>query len=154
MEQDFWIRHAEEKDLDTLTQFNIELAKETEGKELSLKSISSGIQAILKNAEYGFYLVLEKNRKVVGCLMITTEWSDWRNGFFWWIQSVYVPPDFRRQGIFKALYQRIQTMAKDHPNVCGLRLYVDRENHKAQETYHRMGMEETNYVSYEEEFRR
>ncbi len=154
MEQDFWIRHAEEKDLDTLTQFNIELAKETEGKELSLKSISSGIQAILKNAEYGFYLVLEKNRKVVGCLMITTEWSDWRNGFFWWIQSVYVPPDFRRQGIFKALYQRIQTMAKDHPNVCGLRLYVDRENHKAQETYHRMGMEETNYVLYEEEFRR
>lgn len=154
MISDFRIRHADEKDAETLIQFNIDLAKESEGKELLPKLISAGVHAILKNAEYGFYLVLEKNRKVVGCLMITTEWSDWRNGIFWWIQSVYVSPEHRRQGVFKALYERVQTMARDHPQICGLRLYVDRENHRAQKTYQAMGMNETNYILYEEEFKR
>lgn len=154
MEQDLLIRYAEEKDIDTLIQFNQEMALETEGKELQSRLISAGVQNVLKQPDKGFYLVAERNQELVGSLMITTEWSDWRNGYFWWIQSVYILPSQRRKGIFRKLYQKVKNLALDLPEVCGLRLYVEQENKSAQKTYIALGMYETPYRLYEEEFLR
>jgi ribosomal protein S18 acetylase RimI-like enzyme len=98
----------------------------------------------------GFYLVAEMQGEVVGCLMVTTEWSDWRNGRFWWIQSVYVPAAWRRRGVFRALYGHVTSAAAREPDVCGVRLYVERENAVAQSTYRSLGMSETDYLLFEQ----
>ena len=97
------------------------------------------------------YLVAEQGDEIVGSLMVTTEWSDWRNGFFWWVQSVYVRPEFRRQGVYRALYTEVRIHAKAQPDVCGIRLYVENENEGAQKTYEALGMKKTGYRLYEEE---
>ena len=148
------IRPAQLEDAATLAAFNRAMAWETEKKELGEEIIQAGVRSFLARPDYGFYLVAECEGKIAGCLMVTFEWSDWRNGLFWWIQSVYVHPDFRRQGIFRALYETVQSRAESSPEVCGLRLYVEQENHTAQETYRRMGMAETHYRIYESEFSR
>jgi ribosomal protein S18 acetylase RimI-like enzyme len=85
-------------------------------------------------------------------MMITYEWSDWRNGLFWWIQSVYVEPRFRSQGVFKALYRHVEHLARTTPGVCGLRLYVENSNSQAQEIYQRLGLQRTAYQMFEVDF--
>ena len=144
------IRQATAADAPVLVEFNCAMALETEGKELLPEVIGAGVRALLANPAAGFYVVAESEHRVVGALLITKEWSDWRNGTFWWIQSVYVRPEFRRQGVYKTLYRHVQEMAAGDPGVCGFRLYVERENSRAQATYRSLGMKETHYRVFEE----
>jgi len=148
------LRFADERDVDALVRFNQAMAHETEAKQLASDVLTAGVRNLLKNSQYGFYVVAEYNsadgqREVVGSLMVTYEWSDWRDGLFWWIQSVYVKPDFRRRGVYRQLYDFVKTSAAEQ-NVCGFRLYVEQENTAAQCTYERLGMTETHYTMYEE----
>ena len=144
------IRQAEARDADTLAAFNSAMAFETEGKRLRDAVVGAGVRRLLADAQLGFYLVAEAEGATVASLMVTTEWSDWRNGRFWWIQSVYVRPEWRRRGVFSALYAHVLRAAAEQPDVCGLRLYVERENHAAQATYRSLGMEETDYLLFEQ----
>lgn len=144
------IRAATSEDRDAIRDFNIAMALETEDKVLDRETLSRGVSALIENPGRGFYLIAERDGAVVGSLMVTKEWSDWRNGDFWWIESVYVKSAFRRQGIYRDLYGRVKEMAKVADNVCGFRLYVEKENQVAQETYERLGMRETHYKMYEE----
>jgi len=146
------IRPAGPRDLEPIARFNAALAQETEGVRLDPELLRQGVLAVLKDPQKGFYLLAEEGGEIVGQVMITFEWSDWRNGVFYWIQSVYVAPDRRRQGIFRALYRRVEAMARERPGVCGLRLYVDRANTKAQQTYRSLGMSGANYDVMEVDF--
>ena len=146
------IRIGEKKDADTLAKYNIAMAWETEKKKLSPPLVARGVQALLENPRYGFYVVAEIDREVVGSLMITYEWSDWRDASFWWIQSVYVKPEFRKQGIFRRLYEFVKNKASRDTGVCGLRLYVEQDNVAAQKTYKSIGMSRIPYKLYEESF--
>ena len=143
------IRLATPADAGVLIEFNAAMALETEGKELLSNVIGAGVRSLLGNPAAGFYLLAEQD-SVVASLMITKEWSDWRNGTFWWIQSVYVRPEFRRQGVYKNLYRHVQELAANDPKVCGFRLYVERENSRAQATYSALGMKQTHYLVFEE----
>jgi ribosomal protein S18 acetylase RimI-like enzyme len=144
------IRRALSQDATELAEFNINMAHETEGLELIPEVISAGVKAMIDNPQMGFYLVVELDNGIQASLMVTTEWSDWRNGIFWWIQSVYVRPQYRRQGLYRELYLRIKELAEQEPAVCGFRLYVERENTGAQKTYISLGMTETEYKMFEE----
>ncbi|KPL76989.1 GCN5 family acetyltransferase [Ornatilinea apprima] len=148
------IRKAAPRDVETLAFFNTAMAWETEGKRLDPETITRGLQNLLRRPELGYYLVAELDGEVAGALMITTEWSDWRNGLFWWIQSVYVRPEYRRQGVFKRLFVEVENLAHQEAEVCGLRLYVEHTNHTAQRTYRALGMQESGYRLYEKEFDR
>jgi len=144
------IRRANPGDTNVLIDFNREMARETEGKELDAELITAGVRALLENPTLGFYVVAEIDGEVAGSLMITTEWSDWRNGKFWWIQSVYVKPAYRRRGIYRSLHEFVKEMAGKDSTICGFRLYVESENSVAQETYLSLGMHETSYRLFEE----
>lgn len=144
------IRRGQPSDVTTLAEFNLAMARETEGLELLPEVLTPGVAAILADPARGFYLVAESGGEIAGALMVTSEWSDWRNGFFWWIQSVYVRPEFRRRGVYRTLHEHLRRLAETEPNICGLRLYVERENQRAQTTYSRLGMHETHYLLYEE----
>lgn len=146
------IRNAVDGDAATLTGFNIAMALETESKELPRDLVTSGVRQMLSRPDLGFYLVAEVDGGVAGCLGITFEWSDWRNGLFWWIQSVFVVPEQRRKGVFGALYKHVIDMARGQASVCGVRLYVEKDNTNAQRTYQRLGMTETEYRLFEIEF--
>ena len=148
--QEYVIRRAAPTDIPVLIEFNRKIARETENKELKRDVLADGVTALFEHPEYGFYLVAEADGEVVGTLMITKEWSDWRNGLFWWVQSVYVDALFRRRGIYRALYQHAKELAAIEPGVCGFRLYVERENTIAQAVYRAQGMAETAYLLYEE----
>ncbi len=152
MSDEIRIRPARALDIATLVDFNIGMARETEGKELSRQIVTAGVTSLLNRPADGFYVVAENDPAVLGALMVTFEWSDWRSGFFWWIQSVFVRPEFRRRGVFKRLYRHVRTLAKDRPDVCGLRLYVEGDNESARQTYESLGMRMTPYRMYEEEF--
>ena len=144
------IRLARRADAQAIADFNAAMALETEGKRLLPEVIGAGVRSLLRNPQAGFYVVAEEHNQVVAALMITNEWSDWRNGTFWWIQSVYVRPEFRRQGVYRQLYRHIQKLAKANPRVCGFRLYVERDNRRAQKTYRSLGMAKTHYLVFEE----
>ena len=146
------VRGAVEGDIRAIAGFNRAMAVETEGKELEPAVVLEGVTAIVRRRELGSYLVAEVEAEVVGQLMITTEWSDWRNGFFWWIQSVYVKPQFRRVGVYSRLYERVREMAQAAGDVRGIRLYVAKENVGAQRVYERLGMGDSGYLMYEVEF--
>lgn len=146
------IREATNDDIKYLVEFNAAMAYETEHKQLKTEILTSGVTAVLHSPEKGKYFIAEIDNEVVGQLLITTEWSDWRNGFFWWIQSVYVKPEFRRKGVFRALYQYVEKLAERTTGVCGLRLYVEKENLRAQQTYEDLGMLKTHYLLFEKEF--
>ena len=152
MSNNISIRQATLADAADIAQFNINMAWETEEKKLNHQKINSGVRSLLKSPEYGFYIVAEINSNIIASLMVTKEWSDWRDGLFWWIQSVYVTPDFRRQGVYRSMYQFIKKLARSHPEVCGCRLYVEKDNSVAQSTYGALGMAETHYKLFEEEF--
>ncbi|MFQ3189727.1 MAG: ribosomal protein S18 acetylase RimI-like enzyme [Paraglaciecola sp.] len=126
------------------------MAWETEQKRLDEDILTKGVDALIVDENKGFYLVAEQNNIVVGSLMVTTEWSDWRNGVFWWVQSVYIMPEFRRKGIYAKLYAQVKALAEQSKNVCGFRLYVEKENLIAQKTYESLGMHQTHYLMYEE----
>jgi len=144
------IRQAELHDADAIARFNSAMALETEGKVLLPERVNPGVLRLLNDPSLGFYVVAEQAGEVVGCLMITNEWSDWRNGLFWWIQSVYIVPAARRQGVYRALYDHVRDMARANPGICGFRLYVEKENAAAQRTYGSLGMAPTDYLVYEE----
>ncbi|MDH3218500.1 MAG: GNAT family N-acetyltransferase [Gammaproteobacteria bacterium] len=144
------IRQALSQDAAELTEFNINMARETEGVELIPEVIGAGVKTMIENPQMGFYLVVELDNGIQASLMVTMEWSDWRNGMFWWIQSVYVRPQYRRQGLYRVLYERVKELAEQQPEVCGFRLYVERENGNAQQTYRALGMSETEYKIFEE----
>lgn len=143
------IREADSTDVDVIADFNSRLAWETEQRQLPSATVQSGVAALLSDPAKGTYFLAEIDGSVVGQLLITYEWSDWRNGNFWWIQSVYVAADFRQQGIFRALFAHVQHQAKTQHGVCGLRLYVEHNNHSAQSSYERLGMTRTHYQLFE-----
>ena len=144
-------------DLSTLVRFNQAMARETEAKELDLDVLQAGVENLIRNKQHGFYVVAEvvspAHRVVAGSLMVTFEWSDWRNGIFWWVQSVYIKPEYRRRGIYRRLYEFVKETAASQADVRGFRLYVEKENRVAQHTYEKLGMLETHYLMYEEECR-
>jgi len=144
------IRKALAQDATELAEFNIRMAAETEGVELMPEVITAGVRAMIDNPQWGYYLVVELDNGIQASLMVTTEWSDWRNGVFWWIQSVYVRPEYRRQGLYRELYERVKELAEQEPLVCGYRLYVERDNLAAQKSYQALGMHETDYRIFEE----
>jgi ribosomal protein S18 acetylase RimI-like enzyme len=150
MKQPIRIRLAAGGDAQSLIDFNCAMALETERKELLPEVIGAGVRALLANPAAGFYMVAEADGLAVAGLLVTKEWSDWRNGSFWWIQSVYVRPEWRRKGVYRSLYRHVQALAANDPAVCGFRLYVERENRRAQETYGALGMKETRYRVFEE----
>lgn len=143
------IRKALKKDIDVIARYNYNLAYETENKILNMNILTKGVEAIIKDENKGIYHVCEINGEVVGQIMYTFEWSDWRNGTFLWIQSVYVNKEFRGMGVFKALYKFIRDIADNDNNICGIRLYVEKENTIAKKTYKNIGMKECNYYIYE-----
>jgi ribosomal protein S18 acetylase RimI-like enzyme len=143
------VRRARAGDADLIAEFNRLLAAESEGVTLDLAVLAAGVAACLADPVKGVYFMAEIDGRVVGQLGITTEWSDWRNGWLWWIQSVYVRPENRRHGVFRALYEHVHAQAKADPEVAGLRLYVEHENHAAQATYSRLGMARTGYLVME-----
>jgi len=148
------IRKAAPGDAVVVAEFNAQLALETEDITLNQGQLRSGVDQALGDPGKGMYWLAEVNRQVVGQLMITREWSDWRNGWFWWIQSVYVKKEWRGRGVFQALYQFVEEQAADQPDVCGLRLYVDSRNAAAKAVYQRLGMEHTNYEIFEVDLRK
>jgi ribosomal protein S18 acetylase RimI-like enzyme len=149
---EFSVTPAELSDARFIIEANRAMALETENKELDINVLQKGVQAVLTNPYHGEYWIAKKAGQPAGCLMITYEWSDWRNGQFWWIQSVYVMPEYRRQGVFRALFDHIQENAKADYNCCGLRLYVEKSNQRAQNTYASLGMAFTDYDLYELDF--
>ena len=145
------IRPANSNDEPVIVRFNQRLAAETENKSLAADRIVPGVAALLADSDLGRYFMAEIDEAVVGQLMITYEWSDWRNGLFWWIQSVYVAPTARRNGVFSALYRYVAELARQE-QACGIRLYVESGNARAQQTYRAMGMIDTSYQVMEAEF--
>jgi len=144
------IRLAQKSDVDSLVEFNQAMALETEGKRLDPTVLRPGVEAVFQDETKGFYVVAEENELIVGGLMVTFEWSDWRNSWFWWIQSVYILPEARGKGIYRKLYEFVKERAEQEGNVCGFRLYVEKENERAQRVYEKLGMNETYYLMYEE----
>lgn len=145
----FEIRRATMSDLDSLVTFNQGIARETEGRELPTDVLTEGVRRVLNDSGLGFYLVAVQDEKVAGCLMVTFEWSDWRNAMFWWVQSVYVCDEYRRQGVYRRLYENVRELAAEE-NVCGFRLYVEKENAVAKRTYESLGMKQSMYDMFEE----
>jgi ribosomal protein S18 acetylase RimI-like enzyme len=149
------VRRAGVADCGALVSFNLAMARETEGRGLDEARVRAGTAAVLAGEERGFYLVAEDDAGVLGALLVTREWSDWRNGWFWWIQSVYVLPRARRQGVYRALYadvlERARASGADE-RVCGIRLYVDEHNRAAQAVYAALGMQRAHYQMFEVDF--
>lgn len=139
-------------DAPILAEFNQRLAWETEHLRLDPEVVHEGVVAVLADTNKGVYFVAEAQGKIVGQLMITYEWSDWRNGNLWWIQSVYVPEPHRGQGVFRALFQHLENLARTHPDVAGLRLYMHADNERARRTYERLGMKHSDYEVFELDF--
>lgn len=148
------IREARPDDRATIAAYNSAMAEETEGRALDPELVDQGVAALLADATKGRYWVAEAAGRVVGQIMITREWSDWRNGTMWWIQSVYVHPDFRRRGVFAALYRHVESHARADAGVCGLRLYVEKGNERALRTYRALGMVDPGYRVMEVDFRK
>lgn len=147
------VRDGRLEDLDDLVAFNAALALETESTQLDAERLEAGVRALLSDPSRGRYFIAESDDgRVLGCTMITTEWSDWRNGQLWWFQSVYIRPDSRRRGVFRLLYDHVTERAEADPDVIGLRLYVHEENRPALVTYEQMGMTPTEYRVFERIF--
>lgn len=143
------IRPAGPADAAVVCDFNLRLARETEGLQLDSERVLAGVSALLTDAGKGVYFLAEVEGVIAGQLMITYEWSDWRNGMIWWLQSVFVREEFRRSGVFRALFDHIVARARAESGVCGLRLYMHADNLRARQTYARLGMEQTRYEVFE-----
>ena len=143
------VREAIEKDIPHLLDFQLKMALETENITLEISSLTLGVNRLFKDPTKGRYYVAEENGDVAACLMTTYEWSDWRNGTVLWIQSVYVAKDHRSKGVFKKMYEFIQQIVNEDPDLKGIRLYVDKKNHGAQEVYNKLGMNGEHYSVFE-----
>lgn len=139
------IRDARTEDADVIADFNARIAAETENLQLDREKLDSGVRKLLANPALGRYWVAESDGEIVGQIMTTFEWSDWRDGTLWWIQSVYVRSDQRRRGVFSQLYSHVERLAQASADVVGLRLYVEKDNERAQSTYRKLGMTTTDY---------
>ncbi len=142
------IRQATPDDAGAIIRFQLAMAMETEKMELKTETVTKGVMAVFRDPKKGQYYVAEENDSVVASLMITFEWSDWRNANVWWFQSVYVVPDYRRKGIFTLMYDYVK-LAGVAEGIAGLRLYVEAENIRAQRTYEALGMDGRHYKTYE-----
>jgi len=151
-EQEISVRPAGMADVEFIVDFNQRLAWETEGLKLDESAVKAGVAGLLEDASRGCYFMSELSGRVVGQIGLTYEWSDWRNGNFWWIQSVYVLREVRRAGVFRALYHHVETMALEDPACTGLRLYVEPENQRAIETYRALGLSDAPYQMLELDF--
>ena len=140
------IRIAGREDAASLIEFNQAMALETEGKTLDADTLRNGVEAVFADEKKGFYVVAQSENKIVGGLMITFEWSDWRGNWFWWIQSVYILPEFRGRSIYRLLYEFVKETAVERGDVGGFRLYVERENVNAQKVYAKLGMNSSHYL--------
>jgi GNAT superfamily N-acetyltransferase len=142
-------RHANLADLDSIVNFQVAMAWETEEVRLDPPTVLAGVRAVFENPGLGRYYVAEHDSGVVGVTLTTYEWSEWRNGVVWWIQSVYVVPELRRRGIYSGIYAFVRGLAESDPGVRGIRLYVDRRNKSAQDVYTRLGMNGEHYQVFE-----
>lgn len=149
---DILIRPAVEGDIERLVEWGAAMAWETERKRLDIATVTHGVRAGIIDPGKARYFIAERDNQPAGTLMLTFEWSDWRNGQWWWIQSVYVPVEHRRQGVFAALYRHVEQRARATAGVVGLRLYVERDNADAQRTYAAMGMTDAGYRIFEQAF--
>ncbi len=150
------VRLARPDDVDALVNFSAAMAIETEGRTLDTERLRRGTLAVLKSTARGFYLVAELPEGsltvVVGQLLVTYEWSDWRNATFWWIQSVYVHPTWRRHGVYRRMHESVLAQARAQEEVCGVRLYVEASNTVAQTVYRRVGLSPSPYQVFETDF--
>jgi GNAT superfamily N-acetyltransferase len=145
------VRSATPADVPVIVEYNRRLAEETEHKTLDPQTVAAGVAAAVADPmTKGPYFLACDAADIIGQLQVTFEWSDWRNGWFWWIQSVYVRADARGRGVFRALYQHVRSRAATAGNVIGIRLYVERDNQAAQATYSRLGMAFLPYMVLEE----
>lgn len=149
MEVDLVIRPTAACDCETIASFNCHLAMESEGRLLDRNVVAGGVARALEHPAYCRYFVAEIQGQVIGQTMITFEWSDWENGLIWWIQSVYIHPDYRRQGYFRKIFEWVVEQVRQDPDAVGLRLYVDRHNQPALATYEKLGMSRMDYLIYE-----
>lgn len=148
------VRAAVLADRDTIVDFNVRLAAESEDMQLDPDVVTRGVALVLEDPGRGRYFLAEQEGRVIGQTMITLEWSDWRCGWFWWIQSVYVHPDHRGRGVFRRLLDHVMARAREREDVCGVRLYVDLDNRAAQQVYDRTGLPRAHYEMREVDFRR
>ena len=146
----FAVSRGEVCDIDTIVQFQADMAMESEGCVLNKEKVTKGVTAAMLDDSKGIYWVAKYAGRTIGSLMITREWSDWNNEWYWWIQSVYVTPEYRKQGVYKAMYQKVKDAAKEN-NVSQIRLYADKTNLSAQKAYQSLGMHESHYLMFEEE---
>ncbi|MFV0482120.1 MAG: GNAT family N-acetyltransferase [Campylobacteraceae bacterium] len=147
------VRIATRDDAKNITEFNVIFAKKYVDKNLSLPITEAGVHNVFAGFNNGFYLVAEKERKIVGMTMITREWSDWSNGAFYCVQSVYISDEEYKKTILDAILNKAKSLAKEHAEVCGIRVYVEKSNEELQNHYKELGLKETNYKLFEEEFR-
>ena len=146
------VRPAEPSDAAIIAEFNSRMAAETEGLRLDPARLRAGVDAVLADETKGRYWIARRGANALGQLLVTYEWSDWRNGVFWWIQSVYVDPEARGQGVYKTMYRELEKRARQANGVCGIRLYVEHENKRAQAVYERLGMARAPYEVFEVDF--
>jgi ribosomal protein S18 acetylase RimI-like enzyme len=145
----YQISVAEMHDTETLVQFQLAMAQESEGTQLEYVTVSEGVKNAIEDESKAIYLIARnEDNEAIGSLMLTTEWSDWNNARYYWIQSVYVHPEFRRQGVFRELFEFARVIA-ENDNAGALRLYVDKENIVAQKVYQSLGMHDSHYLMYE-----
>ena len=146
----FVVSRGEVCDIDTIVQFQADMAMESEGCVLNKEKVTKGVTAAMLDDSKGIYWVAKYEGRTIGSLMITREWSDWNNEWYWWIQSVYVTPAYRKQGVYKAMYQKVKDAAKEN-NVSQIRLYADKTNLSAQKAYQSLGMHKSHYLMFEED---
>ena len=145
------IRGGRPEDWPAIVEFNRRLALESEDKVLDVTVLTSGVKRLLADPGLGRYFLAEEDGHIVAQTMITYEWSDWRNGMFWWLQSVYVDKDYRGRGVFASLYRHIETLARCDGNICGIRLYVEERNKPAHAVYAAMGLNTAGYFILEKQ---
>ena len=143
------IRKAIKSDIPAIVDFQQKMARETEGMELPSITIIEGVKAVFENENKGMYIVAESGGETIASLMLTPEWSDWRNATMLWIQSVYVKPAFRKQGVFTKMYDFVKALVLESEDYMGLRLYVEKDNVTAQKVYDKMRMDGEHYKMFE-----
>lgn len=146
---DLTITQGKASDIDAIVRFQADMAMESEGTMLNMDRLTLGVSSAINDEQKGIYLVARANDTPIGSLMLTREWSDWNNQWYWWIQSVYVMPEYRKKGVYKAMYATLKDMAQEN-GVSQIRLYADRTNLSAQQVYQRLGMRESHYLMFEE----